>query len=75
MTSYDYQILRPSGSRNDKAILEAHVAEIRVGSRESSATRVRVLGAVVRARPVHGSSWFGFGPEPNSTCLSRVDGS
>ena len=75
MTSYDYQILRPSGSRNDKAILAAHVAEIRVGSRESLATRVRVLGAVVHARPVHGSSWFGFGPEPNSTCLSRVDGS
>lgn len=75
MTSYDYQILRPSGLGNDKAILAAHVAEIRVGSRESSATRVRVLRVVVCARPVHGSSWFGFGPEPNSTCLSRVDGS
>ena len=75
MTSYDYQIFRPSGSGNNKAILAARVAEIRVGSRESSTTRVRVLGAAVCARLVHESSWFRFGLEPDSTYLSRVDGS
>ena len=49
VTSYDYQILRPSGSGVGKAVLAAHVAEIRAGSRESSTALVRVLGAVVRA--------------------------
>ena len=46
-TSYDYQILRPSGSRDDKAVLAARVAEIRAKSQESSAARVRVPGAIV----------------------------
>ena len=48
-TSYDYQILRPSGSVDDKVVLAARVTEIRVGSRESSATRVRVPGAIGHA--------------------------
>ena len=39
-SSYDYQILRPSGSVDDKAGLAARVTEIRAGSRESSAPRV-----------------------------------
>ena len=46
---YDYQILRPSGSVDDKAGLAARVTEIRAGSRESSAARVRVPGAIGRA--------------------------
>jgi len=49
VTSYDYQILRPSGLVDDKAVLAARVTEIRAGSRESSAARVRVLGAIGRA--------------------------
>ena len=48
-SSYDYQILRPSGSVDEKAGLAARVTEIRVGSRESSAARVRVPGALGRA--------------------------
>ena len=32
VTSYDYQILRPSGSGDDKAVLAARVTKIRVGS-------------------------------------------
>ena len=48
VTSYDYQILRPSGSGDDKAVLAARVTVIRVGSRESSAVRVRVSGAIGR---------------------------
>ena len=48
-SSYDYQILRPSGSVDDKAGLAARVTEIRAGSRESSAARVRVPGAIGRA--------------------------
>ena len=47
-SSYDYQILRPSGSVDDKAGLAARVTEIRAGSRESSAARVRVPGAISR---------------------------
>ena len=47
--SYDYQILKPSGSGDDKAVLAACVAEIRAGSRESSVARVRVPVAIVRA--------------------------
>ena len=27
----------------------------------------------INTRPVHGSGRFGFGPEPNSTRLNRVD--
>ena len=38
-SSYDYQILRPNGSVDDKAGLAARVTEIRAGSRESSAAR------------------------------------
>ena len=49
VTSYDYQILRPNGSGNNKAVLVARVAKIRAGSRESSAAHVRVPIAVVRA--------------------------
>ena len=49
VTSYDYQILRPSGSVDDKAGLAARVTEIRAGSRESSAAHVRVPGAIGRA--------------------------
>ena len=48
-TSYDHQILRPSRSGDDKAILAARMAEIRAGSQESSAARVIVPGAVVHA--------------------------
>ena len=47
VTSYDYQILRPSGLRDDTAVLAAHVVEIRAKSQESSAARVRVPGAIV----------------------------
>ena len=49
VSSLDHQILRPSRSRDDKAILAVRVAEIRVGSRESSAARVIVPEAVVHA--------------------------
>ena len=49
VTSYDYQILSPSGSRDDKAVLATRVAEIRAESLESLAAHVRVPGAVVRA--------------------------
>ena len=49
VTSYDYQILRPSGLVDDKAVLATRVTEIRAGSRESSAAPMRVLGAIVRA--------------------------
>ena len=49
VSSLDHQILRPSRSGDDKAILAARVAEIRAGSRESSAARVIVPGAVVHA--------------------------
>ena len=48
VTAYDYQILRPSGSVDDKAVLAARVTEIRAGSRESSVARVRVPGAIGR---------------------------
>ena len=48
VSSYDYQILRPSGSGDDKAVLAARVAEIRAGSQESSAVHVRVPVAIVR---------------------------
>ena len=55
VASYDYQILRPSGSRDNEAILAAHVAEIQAESQESLAARVRVPGAVVaRAASVGG---------------------
>ena len=47
VTSYDYQILRPSGSRDDKAVLATRVAEIRAKSQESLEARVRVPGVVV----------------------------
>ena len=46
VTSYDYQILRPSGLMDDKAVLAARVTEIRAGSRESLAACVRVPGAI-----------------------------
>ena len=49
VTSYDYQILKPSGSADDKAVLAARVTEIRAGSRESSAARVRAPGGIGRA--------------------------
>ena len=49
VTSYDYRILRPSGSVDDKAVLAANVIEIRARSRESSAAHVRVSGAIGRA--------------------------
>ena len=48
-TSYDHQILRPSRSVDDKAVLVVCVVEIQAGSRESAAARVRVLDAVVHA--------------------------
>ena len=56
-TSYDYQILKPSGSRDDKAVLAARVAEIRAKSQESSAARVRVPGAVVVRGGACGFRW------------------
>ena len=46
---YDHQILKPSRSVDNKAVLAARVAEIRVGSRESLAARVIVLEAIVHA--------------------------
>ena len=49
VTSYDHQILKPSRSVDDKAVLVAHVTEIQAGSREFATARVRVPGAVVRA--------------------------
>ena len=48
-TSYDYQILRPSRSVDDKAVWAARGPRRRSGSEESEATCVRVPGAVVRA--------------------------
>ena len=48
VSSYDHQILKPSRSGDDKAVLAARVAEIQVGSQEPSAARVRVPGAIVR---------------------------
>ena len=47
-TSYDHQILRPSRSVDDKAVLAALVIEIKAGSRESMTAHVRVPGAIVR---------------------------
>ena len=41
-TSYDHQILRPSRSVDDKAVLAVRVTAILPGSRESAAARVRV---------------------------------
>ena len=41
-TSYDYQILRPSRSVDDKAVLATRVTAILPRSRESTAARVRV---------------------------------
>ena len=49
MTSYDYQILRPSGSGDDNAVLAVRVTEIRARSRESLVVRVSVPVSVVRA--------------------------
>ena len=46
---YDHQILRPTRSVDDKAILATRVAEIQAGSRESVVACMRVPGAVVRA--------------------------
>ena len=48
VSSLDHQILRPSRSGDDKAILATCVAEIRAGSRESSVMCVIVPGAVIR---------------------------
>ena len=65
VSSYDHQILRPSRSGDDKAVLAAHVAGIRAGSRESAATRVIVPGAVVhvwwRMRMPLEVGFLGFG--------------
>ena len=70
VSSYDHQILRPSRSGDDKAVLAARVAKIQSGSQEPSAARVRVPGAIVHAlwrvrlplevrclRFVHDMSW------------------
>ena len=48
-TTYDHQILRPSRSVDDKAVLAARGPRRRSGSEESEVARVRVPGAVVRA--------------------------
>ena len=48
VSSYDHQILRPSKSGDDKAVLVALVAKIQAGSQEPSVVRVRVPGAIVR---------------------------
>ena len=45
VSSYDHQILRPSRSGDDKAVLVVRAAEIQVGSQEPSAACVRVWGA------------------------------
>ena len=42
VTSYDYQILKSSGSRDNKAVLAARVTDIQAGSREFAAACVRV---------------------------------
>ena len=47
VTSFDHQILKPSRSGDDKAVLATRVAEIQAGSQEPSAVRVRVPGVVV----------------------------
>ena len=47
--SSNHQILRPSRSVDDKAVLAACVTDIQAGSRESAAACVRVPGAVIRA--------------------------
>ena len=49
MSTYDHQILRPSRSGDDKAVLVAREADIQAGSQEPSAARVRVLGAIIRS--------------------------
>ena len=49
VSSYDHQILRPSRSGDDKAVLVALVAKIQAGSQEPSAACVRVSGAIVHA--------------------------
>ena len=41
-TSYDHQILRPSRSVDDKAVLAARVTAIFPGCRESATAHVRV---------------------------------
>ena len=55
--SYDYQILRLSGSRDNKAVLAACVAKIRAESQESLAAHVIVLGAVVARGGPCGFCW------------------
>ena len=77
VTSYDYQILRPSGSGDDKAILAACVAEIRAGSQESLVAHGRVLVAVVHAwwhvQLSLGIGFLGFGRDmPWSTSVLLV---
>ena len=56
-SSYDYQILRPSGSVDDKAGLAARVTEIRAGTRDSSAARVRVPEPLVARGGACGCRW------------------
>ena len=48
-SSYDHQILKPSRSGDNKAVLATRVAEIQAGSQEPSVAHVRVPGAIVRA--------------------------
>ena len=66
VSSFDHQILRPSRSRVDKAVLAAHVAEIQAGSQERLTTRVRVPAAIVRA-------WWRVRLPLEVGCLGFVD--
>ena len=77
VTSYDYQILRPSGSGDDKVVLAARVTETRVGSRESLAVHVSVPVAIVRTwwrvRKQLEVGFLGFGHDmPWSTSVLLV---
>ena len=56
-TSYDYQILTPSRSVDDKAVWAARGSRRRSGSEESVAAR----GIFPETTEVRGGAWHGFG--------------
>ena len=66
MSSYDHQILKPSRSGDDKAVLATRVAEIQAGSQEPSVAHVRVPRAIVRA-------WWRVQLQLEVECLGFVD--
>ena len=66
VSSFDHQILRPSISGDDKAVLAARVVEIQARSQECSAAHVRVPGAIVCA-------WWRMRLPLEVGCLGFVD--